>query len=130
MLLKTGIPLPLKSNCLHFLSWIWLAGKWYIRLQIPGYVMHCIQYSRFISHLNINWQKYFLSYKMARLFLCCMLVASLVYCTLAEEKYTNKFDNFDVDKVLNNDRILTSYIKCLLDQGSCTNEGRELKSKS
>lgn len=66
---------------------------------------------------------------MARLYLSCVLVASLVYCILAEEKYTSKFDNFDVDKVLNNDRILTSYINCLLDKGNCTNEGRELKSK-
>lgn len=64
---------------------------------------------------------------MARLSLCLMLVASLVYCTLAEEKYTTKFDNFDVEKVLNNNRILTSYIKCLLDEGNCTNEGRELR---
>lgn len=69
---------------------------------------------------------------MARLNLCFLLVASLVYCTLTEEikSYTNKFDNFDIDSVLNNNRILTSYIKCLLDEGNCTNEGRELKSKS
>jgi hypothetical protein len=67
---------------------------------------------------------------MARLSLCFLVVASLVYCTFAEEKYTTKFDNFDVDKVLNNNRILTNYIKCLLDEGNCTNEGRELKSES
>nr|AJP61954.1 chemosensory protein [Phenacoccus solenopsis] len=47
--------------------------------------------------------------------------------TLAEDKYTSKYDNFDVDSVLNNDRILTNYIKCLLGEGPCTNEGRELK---
>ena len=64
---------------------------------------------------------------MARLSLCVMLLTSLVYCTLAEEKYSNKFDNFDIDKVLNNNRILTSYIKCLLDEGNCTSEGRELR---
>lgn len=67
---------------------------------------------------------------MARLCLFFTLVAAtLVYCALAEDKYTAKFDNFDVDKVLSNNRILTSYIKCLLDEGSCTNEGRELRSK-
>lgn len=66
---------------------------------------------------------------MARIYLFCILISSLVYCTLAEEKYTSKFDNFDVDKVLSNNRILTSYIKCLLDEGNCTNEGRELRSK-
>lgn len=67
--------------------------------------------------------------EMARLNLCFILVMSLVYCTLAEEKYTNKYDNFNIDQVLNNDRILTNYVKCLMEEGSCTNEGRELKSK-
>nr|AWC68028.1 chemosensory protein 9 [Matsumurasca onukii] len=41
--------------------------------------------------------------------------------------YTNKFDSIDVDKILNNDRILQQYIRCLMGEGSCTNEGRELK---
>lgn len=67
---------------------------------------------------------------MVRLNVCLVLIASLIYCTLAEDKYTNKFDKFDIDSVLNNNRILTSYIKCLLDEGNCTNEGRELRSKS
>lgn len=65
---------------------------------------------------------------MAHLNLFFVLVSSLVCFTLAGEQYTTKFDNFDVDKVLNNNRILTSYIKCLLDEGNCTNEGRELKT--
>jgi hypothetical protein len=38
-------------------------------------------------------------------------------------------DNIDVDQVLKNDRILSNYIKCLLDKGPCTQEGRDLKSK-
>ncbi|GBO98711.1 Ejaculatory bulb-specific protein 3, partial [Eumeta japonica] len=41
--------------------------------------------------------------------------------------YTNKFDNVDVDGVLGNNRILTNYIKCLMEKGPCTPEGRELK---
>lgn len=39
----------------------------------------------------------------------------------------NKIDNVDVEMVLKNDRILNSYIKCILDKGPCTNEGKELK---
>lgn len=67
---------------------------------------------------------------MARLSWCGIVLVALLVCSaLAEDKYTNKFDNFDIDKVLSNHRILTSYIKCLLDEGTCTNEGRELKSK-
>nr|XP_014097578.1 ejaculatory bulb-specific protein 3 isoform X2 [Bactrocera oleae]XP_014097579.1 ejaculatory bulb-specific protein 3 isoform X2 [Bactrocera oleae]XP_036222533.1 ejaculatory bulb-specific protein 3 isoform X2 [Bactrocera oleae] len=45
----------------------------------------------------------------------------------AQKQYTNKFDNVDVDGVLSNNRILTNYIKCLMDKGPCTQEGRELK---
>ncbi|XP_050425056.1 ejaculatory bulb-specific protein 3-like [Adelges cooleyi] len=66
---------------------------------------------------------------MVRLSLFAVLVASLAFCVAmpAEEKYTSKYDNFDVEQVLNNQRILTSYVKCMMDEGSCTNEGRELK---
>lgn len=52
-----------------------------------------------------------------------------VQCGTAQKQYTNKFDNVDVDGVLSNNRILTNYIKCLMDKGPCTPEGRELKSK-
>lgn len=48
---------------------------------------------------------------------------------LAAEKYPVKFDNVNIETVLSNDRVLTNYIKCLLDKGACTREGRELKSK-
>ncbi|KAF7284413.1 ejaculatory bulb-specific protein 3-like [Rhynchophorus ferrugineus] len=41
--------------------------------------------------------------------------------------YTTKYDNIDVDKILKNDRVLSNYIKCLMEEGSCTPEGRELK---
>ncbi|EDW09278.1 ejaculatory bulb-specific protein 3 [Drosophila mojavensis] len=44
-----------------------------------------------------------------------------------EKKYTNKFDNVNVDEVLSNNRILNAYIKCLMESGPCTAEGRELK---
>ncbi|KAL1449123.1 hypothetical protein WDU94_000355 [Cyamophila willieti] len=56
-----------------------------------------------------------------------LFCVSLATAAPVETQYTNKYDNFDVDKVLSNDRILTNYIKCLMDEGSCTNEGRELK---
>lgn len=66
----------------------------------------------------------------------CFTVFFVIFCTLflttnvlAQNKYTNKYDNVDVDKILSNDRVLTNYIKCLMDEGSCTPEGRELKSK-
>ncbi|XP_068144862.1 ejaculatory bulb-specific protein 3 [Drosophila tropicalis] len=44
-----------------------------------------------------------------------------------EKQYTNKFDNVNVDDVLGNGRILNNYLKCLMEKGPCTAEGRELK---
>lgn len=43
--------------------------------------------------------------------------------------YTSKYDNVDVDSILGNSRILTSYIKCMLDEGPCTPDARDLKSE-
>ncbi|XP_034478630.1 ejaculatory bulb-specific protein 3 [Drosophila innubila] len=61
-------------------------------------------------------------------------LAILIVCVFAglaaagpQKEYTNKFDNVNVDEVLSNRRILSNYIKCLLETGACTPEGRELK---
>ena len=43
--------------------------------------------------------------------------------------YSTKYDDVDVERILSNGRILTNYIKCVMDEGPCTPEGRELKSK-
>ncbi|XKL60020.1 hypothetical protein PGB90_001036 [Kerria lacca] len=65
-----------------------------------------------------------------------VLCATVIVCTPAEEArsskessdtYTNKFNNFDLNAVLNNRRVLSNYVKCLVGEGSCTKEGRELK---
>ncbi|XP_026320510.1 ejaculatory bulb-specific protein 3-like [Hyposmocoma kahamanoa] len=49
-------------------------------------------------------------------------------CIWAEEKYTDKYDSLNIDEVIANKRLLNAYNKCVLDQGKCTSEGRELKS--
>ena len=56
-----------------------------------------------------------------------LLVVSVV---LAQDTYLSKYDNVDVERILQNQRVLSNYIKCLLEEGSCTPEGRELKSES
>ncbi|XP_018562998.1 ejaculatory bulb-specific protein 3-like [Anoplophora glabripennis] len=56
-----------------------------------------------------------------------VIFCALVGLVLADNKYTSKYDNVDVEKILTNDRVLTNYIKCLMDEGPCTPEGRELK---
>lgn len=52
-----------------------------------------------------------------------------IVCLIMAEKYPAKYDQVNIDNVLSNDRVLTNYIKCLLEKGACTREGRELKSK-
>lgn len=57
-----------------------------------------------------------------------LFIFTLVAGVLSEE-YTSKYDNIDLDAIIKNDRLLKSYIDCLLDRGKCTNEAAELKSK-
>ncbi|KAF5301390.1 hypothetical protein FQA39_LY10788 [Lamprigera yunnana] len=47
--------------------------------------------------------------------------------SLPQNKYTTKYDNINVDEILQNHRVLSNYVKCLLDEGPCTAEGRELR---
>lgn len=59
-----------------------------------------------------------------------LLVALLVvYCWARPDQYTSKYDNVDIDEILHSDRLLSNYMKCLLDTGRCTPEGQELRSK-
>nr|AGR39574.1 chemosensory protein 4 [Agrotis ipsilon] len=62
-----------------------------------------------------------------------MKVVLLTLCfalgVLAQDKYESVNDDFDVSKVLNNDRLLQSYAKCLLNKGPCTSEVKEVKAK-
>ncbi|CAG9813172.1 unnamed protein product [Phaedon cochleariae] len=56
-----------------------------------------------------------------------LILLAVLAIASAQNRYTSKYDNVDVDKILKNDRVLSNYIKCLLDEGPCTPEGRELK---
>ncbi|XP_044737535.1 ejaculatory bulb-specific protein 3-like [Chrysoperla carnea] len=63
-----------------------------------------------------------------RFLIVTIFVVSLsLVVVLGDKQYPTKYDGLDVDKILSNDRILTSYIKCIMGEGSCTTEGRELK---
>ncbi|XP_015585231.1 ejaculatory bulb-specific protein 3 [Cephus cinctus] len=57
----------------------------------------------------------------------CLILLVLVTAAFAAEKYPSKYDDIDVERILSNSRVLTNYIRCMLDEGSCTAEGRELK---
>ncbi|CAH0590229.1 unnamed protein product [Chrysodeixis includens] len=41
--------------------------------------------------------------------------------------YNSKYDSFDVQPLIDNDRILLSYTKCFLDQGPCTPDAKDFK---
>lgn len=53
-----------------------------------------------------------------------MILVSQSFC---EQTYDPKYDNFDVDEVLKSERLLTNYINCLLSEGPCTEDGKNLK---
>ncbi|XP_026729722.1 ejaculatory bulb-specific protein 3-like [Trichoplusia ni] len=61
-----------------------------------------------------------------------LIMVLLVYLTVQNNAietstYTTKYDGIDLDEVISNDRLLTGYIKCLLEEGPCTADGKELK---
>lgn len=64
--------------------------------------------------------------KVCAFVLCC---AALLMLAVDAAEYTSRYDGVDVDRILQNGRVLGNYIKCMLDEGSCTAEGRELKSE-
>lgn len=57
------------------------------------------------------------------------IVAIIIMIRSAPVKYGSKFENVNVDEILDNDRMLNAYFKCLMDTGKCTTEGEELKSE-
>lgn len=79
-----------------------------------------ITVSYFTTHFNVKMNKLVL-------LALCALAVSVAYAE--EEKFTDKYDNVDLDEVLKNERLFNSYYKCLMDQGKCTAEGAELKSE-
>nr|SAJ59015.1 putative chemosensory protein [Triatoma brasiliensis] len=55
-------------------------------------------------------------------------IATIFGAVICDEgKYTTKYDNIDLDEILNNDRIYEKYFLCLKGEGKCTPDGRELK---
>lgn len=67
-----------------------------------------------------------------KIVVCFFLVAvcALVHAKpTAEDHYTTKYDNVDLDAIIKNDRLLRSYVDCLLGSKHCTKDGEELKSK-
>lgn len=45
----------------------------------------------------------------------------------ATEYYSDVYDNVDVDSIFNSDRLFKQYLDCILEDGSCTADARNLK---
>ncbi|KAL4715008.1 hypothetical protein ACJJTC_003159 [Scirpophaga incertulas] len=56
-----------------------------------------------------------------------VVLSCLIAMVLAADKYNTKYDNFDVETLISNDRLLRAYINCFLEKGRCTPEGSEFK---
>ncbi|XP_019866894.1 ejaculatory bulb-specific protein 3 [Aethina tumida] len=56
-----------------------------------------------------------------------VLVVAIAAIAYAQDKYTTKYDNIDLDQILKSDRLLNNYVNCLLDKGNCSPDGAELK---
>ncbi|MCQ9140773.1 A10/OS-D family protein, partial [Bacillus amyloliquefaciens] len=60
--------------------------------------------------------------------LCFLVLVVVAFARPDSSTYTDKYDNINIDEILSNKRLLTPYIKCMLDEIKCSTEGKELKS--
>ena len=56
------------------------------------------------------------------------LIINILYLIVSgDQNYVTKYDDIDLDEILGNDRLLTNYLRCLMNEGPCTPDGQELK---
>lgn len=60
-------------------------------------------------------------------FFITFVIYNLISLSFCETTYDSKYDSIDVDQILKSERLLSNYIKCLLDEGPCTPDGQDLK---
>nr|AOG12898.1 chemosensory protein [Eogystia hippophaecolus] len=58
---------------------------------------------------------------------CVIALICVLGMVIADEKYTDKYDNINLDEILGNKRLLQAYVNCVLDKGKCSPEGKELR---
>nr|CAD7449778.1 unnamed protein product [Timema bartmani] len=67
------------------------------------------------------------SCKTAMVLVAVMVMVMTVPTRARDEQYTSKYDDMDVDHIMKSDRLTDSYVNCLLDQGPCTPEGKNVR---
>ncbi|CAB3231671.1 unnamed protein product [Arctia plantaginis] len=65
-----------------------------------------------------------LNIRMKSVFVLCVLIAA-VFCR--PETYDSRYDDFDVQSLVGNIRLLKAYGNCFLGKGPCTPEGSDFK---
>ncbi|CAH0590191.1 unnamed protein product [Chrysodeixis includens] len=59
-----------------------------------------------------------------------IIVLALVAVALArpdDSHYDSKYDDFNVDEIIGNERLLKAYAHCFIGDGKCTPEGNDFK---
>ncbi|KAG5344598.1 PEB3 protein, partial [Acromyrmex charruanus] len=51
-----------------------------------------------------------------------MLIGIALMCVLAEELYSNQFDNIDASSILQNDKLREEYYNCYMEKSPCPTE--------
>ncbi|XP_035435816.1 allergen Tha p 1-like [Spodoptera frugiperda] len=68
---------------------------------------------------------------ISRIIMKLVIILALVAVAVARPDdggtYDSKYDNFNVDELVGNARLLKSYAHCFLDDGKCTPEGNDFK---
>ncbi|XP_054016456.1 ejaculatory bulb-specific protein 3-like [Hylaeus anthracinus] len=52
-----------------------------------------------------------------------LLTLTFLACSYAEELYPDKYDDIDINNLLNNDRLREQYYNCFVDKGPCITSG-------
>nr|XP_026493432.1 uncharacterized protein LOC113398758 [Vanessa tameamea] len=61
--------------------------------------------------------------------LLCLCALTVVASCMAQQyqQFVNRYDNFNADSIIQNERILLAYYKCVMEKGPCTKDGRNFK---
>ncbi|XP_073953862.1 ejaculatory bulb-specific protein 3-like [Choristoneura fumiferana] len=56
-----------------------------------------------------------------------LVLTVVVTCSAQQQYYNNRYDNLNADSIVQNERVLLAYYKCVMDKGPCTKDGKNFK---
>ncbi|XP_050681494.1 ejaculatory bulb-specific protein 3-like [Leptidea sinapis] len=57
----------------------------------------------------------------------CLILLTVVVACASQQQLFNRYDNFNADAIMQNERILLAYYKCVMEKGPCTKDGKNFK---